>query len=108
MVEVIELIVKEMKGLKDSVTEVELQRAKDQIKGNLILALESTNSRMQNIARQEIYFGRYFSSDEIIRDVDAVRIGQVSDVLERLISKDSIAITALGPVTEKDIHGITL
>lgn len=108
VVEVIELIVKEMKGLKDSVTEVELQRAKDQIKGNLILALESTNSRMQNIARQEIYFGRYFSSEEIIRDVDAVRIGQVRDVLERLVRKDSIAITALGPVTEKDIHGISL
>ena len=47
--QVMELIVKEMRELADNMTEIELERAKAQLKGNLILGLESTSSRMQNI-----------------------------------------------------------
>lgn len=96
--EVIDLVVKEMKGLKDTIKEEELQRAKDQIKGNLILGLESTSNRMQNIARQEIYYGRYYSPEEVIRLIDGVTLNQVRNLAERLMSNDSIAITLLGPV----------
>lgn len=104
--EVIELIVNELNGLWDTITDDELRRAKEQIKGNLILALESTNSRMQNIARQEIYYGRYFSPEEIIRDVDAVKMGQVKALLEKMVRKNSIALTVYGPINEKEIKGI--
>jgi predicted Zn-dependent peptidase len=98
VLEVIELIMKEMTGLKDSITGTDLQRAKDQMKGNLILGLESTNGRMQNIARQEIYFGRYYSPTEIIREIDAVRLEEVRALAERMIRKNAIALTVLGPV----------
>lgn len=96
--EVIDLVVKEMRGLKDTIKEEELQRAKDQIKGNLILGLESTSNRMQNIARQEIYYGRYYSPEEVIRLIDGVTLNQVRNLAERLMGNDSIAITLLGPV----------
>jgi len=59
--EVGELIVKEMLGLSSTLTGDELEKAKRHLKGNMLLALESTNSRMNNIARQEMYFGRYIS-----------------------------------------------
>lgn len=104
--EVIELIAKEIKGLGSTVTVSELKKSKDQIKGNLIMALESTSSRMQNLARQEIYHGRHFSADEIIREVDSVTLGQVKELLERLVHEKAFALTLLGPVSEKDIKGI--
>lgn len=94
---VIELVVNEVRDLKESITAEEITRAKEQIKGNLILGLESTSNRMQNIARQEIYYGRYYSPDEVIRLIDSVTIRQVKDLAERL-SKGPMAITLLGPV----------
>ncbi|TAL25704.1 MAG: insulinase family protein, partial [Nitrospirae bacterium] len=105
--QVIELIIKEMRELADNMTEVELERAKAQLKGNLILGLESSSSRMQNIARQEIYYGRYFSPSELIKDIDAVDLKRVQELSKRLMSKNAFALTVFGPVSEVDIKGIT-
>lgn len=104
--EVIELIAREIRGLNNTITVSELKKSKDQIKGNLIMALESMSSRMQNLARQEIYHGRHFSPDEIIREVDAVTLEQVKELLERLVHEKAFALTLLGPVSEKDVKGI--
>lgn len=104
--EVAELIIREMKGLKDDLNDKELQKAKDQLKGNLLLGLESTNSRMQNIARQEIYYGKYFSPEEIMKEIDKVSIGQAKGLAADLLDENPIAVTVLGPVTNKEITGI--
>lgn len=106
--EVVELIAKEMKELKDSITDAELRRAKDQIKGNLILGLESSSSRMQNIARQEIYHGRYHSTEEIIREIDAVKMKQVKELSARLFEKGSAALTVFGPVQASQVPQLNL
>lgn len=106
-VEVIELIAGEMLKLKDSITEAELGRAKDQIKGNLILGLESSNNRMRNIAQQEIYFGRYYSPTEIIEKIEAVNLAQVKGLAERLIRKGSMAITTLGPLEQSQLSQLS-
>lgn len=108
VLEVIELVTSEMKGLKDAVTETELKRAKDQIKGNLILSLESSSSRMQNIARQEIYHGRYFSAEEIIREIDAVPLMKVKELSERLFASGAIALTVFGPVQASQLSQLSL
>ena len=60
----------------------ELRRAKDHLKGSLMLSLENTGSRMNHLARQEIYFGRHFTLDEImggIEDVEADDVQRISD-----------------------------
>lgn len=101
--EVIELIVKEVKEIRDTVTPNELQRAKNQLKGNLMLGLESTNNRMQNIARQEIYYGRYFSPEEITKEIDAVTMGQIRELSEVLFKGNAIALTALGPLQHSQL-----
>lgn len=108
VVEVIELIVKEMKGLKDTITDDELRRAKDQLKGNLILGLESTHSRMQNIARQEIYHERYFSPEEIISAIDEVPMKRIKELSAELITDGSIALTVLGPVQPSQLSQLPL
>jgi len=100
--EVCELIVKEMLELGSTLTDDELDKAKRHLKGNMILALESTSSRMNNIARQEMYYGRYISPDEIIKSVDKVKLAEVQALSERLIARDRFSATAFGPM-EKDV-----
>jgi predicted Zn-dependent peptidase len=104
--EVAELILSEMVALADTLTEIELDHAKKHLKGNLILGLESTNSRMNNIARQEIYFGRYISPDEIMKSVDEVSIAEVRELAARLIRKDLFSVTAYGPLQKNVLDGL--
>ncbi len=67
VIEVVDLIVAEFRKLKETpLPEEELTRAKDQVRGNILLGLESSNSRMANLARQEMYFRQFFTVDEII------------------------------------------
>jgi predicted Zn-dependent peptidase len=104
--EVAELIIHEMLSLKDTLTEEELDKAKRHLKGNMILGLESTNSRMNNIARQEINFGRYISPDEISKAVEMVSMKQLKELSERLLIKKSLSITAYGPIQKDVLDGI--
>jgi predicted Zn-dependent peptidase len=87
----------EFRKLKDEpLADEELTRAKDQLKGNILMGLESSNSRMANLARQEIYFGQFFTSDEIIARIDAVQVEQVQKMAQRLFDPERIAVTLLG------------
>jgi predicted Zn-dependent peptidase len=104
--EVLELILEEMNNLSDTLNEAELQRAKNQLKGNIILGLESTSSRMNNIARQEIYYGRYYSPKEMMNKVDSVTLNQIKDLVSKLVKKEYFSLTVYGPVHEEDLRGI--
>jgi predicted Zn-dependent peptidase len=95
--ECIALVMNEFKRLKqEPLTDEELTRAKDQLKGNILMGLESSNSRMANLARQEIYFGQFFTADEIIARIDAVQAAQVQGMAQRLFDPEKIAVTLLG------------
>ncbi len=98
--EVIELIMKEMTGLKDTISEEELRKTKDQLKGNIILGLESTGNTMSHIARQEIYYKRYISLEETIKQIEKINLNEIKEIAERLVSSNNFAITLLGPVKE--------
>src|SRR6202163_2043217 len=71
--QVLDLIVSEFRAMKKSLlTEEELTRSKNHLKGSLMLSLESTSARMSNLARQELYFRRFYSLDEILAGIEAV------------------------------------
>lgn len=76
----------------------ELRRAKDHLKGSLMLSLESTSSRMHNLARQELFFGRYVSMDEMLESVEAVNAEQVRELARTFFQPKSMAIAMLGPL----------
>lgn len=101
--EVVSITINEMNDLYRSITDDELQRAKAQLKGNLILALESTSNKMTNIAKQEIYYGKYFTPEEIIEMVEAVTLEDVRELSRTLLKDNSFALTVYGPVKEKDL-----
>jgi predicted Zn-dependent peptidase len=102
--EVVDLVVEELKGMKRPVLESELQRAKDHLKGSLMLSLENTSSRMSHLARQEIYFDRQFSLDETLEGVSRVTLHDLQRVAGDLFVNGSLLVTVLGP---KNGHGIT-
>jgi predicted Zn-dependent peptidase len=95
--EVVDLILAEFRKLKETpLSDEELTRAKDQVKGNILLGLESSNSRMANLARQEMYFHQFFTVDEVIARIDEVEAGQVQAMAQRLFDPERIAVTLLG------------
>jgi predicted Zn-dependent peptidase len=95
--ECIDLIMAEFARLKqEPLSQEELTRAKDQLKGNILMGLESSNSRMANLARQEMYFGHFFTSDEIIARVEAVQAEHVQRMAQQIFDPERIAVTLLG------------
>jgi predicted Zn-dependent peptidase len=97
--EVVDLCVEELRALKrDPVPDAELTRAKDHLKGSLMLSLENTASRMSHLARQEIYFDRHFGLDETLAGVQRVSAVDVQRVAADLFSDGSLAATVLGPL----------
>jgi predicted Zn-dependent peptidase len=95
--EVVDLILAEFRNLKqDPIPEEELTRAKDQLKGNILMGLESSTSRMANLARQEVYFQQFFTEEEIIARIDEVTAAQVQAMAQQLFDPALIAVTLLG------------
>src|SRR5882672_654155 len=102
--QVIDLTIQEFRALKESlVPEEELRRSKNHLKGSLMLSLESTSSRMSNLARQELYFGRFYSLDEILAGIEAVTREELQSLARQYFQTDQIAVTVLGP-----LNGFTL
>jgi predicted Zn-dependent peptidase len=96
-IEVVDLILLEFRKLKDELLPAEeLTRAKDQLKGNILMGLESSNSRMANLARQEMYFHQFFTVEEIIARIDLVDAAQVQAMAQKLFDPARIAVTLLG------------
>jgi predicted Zn-dependent peptidase len=97
--ELIDVVIAELRRLKDEpLPASELQRAKDHLKGSLMLNLESTSSRMSHLARQEIYFDRQFGLDETLEGVERVTLDDVQRVARDLFSDGALAATVLGAV----------
>jgi predicted Zn-dependent peptidase len=94
---VVQLILKEFHELKaGSVSAEELNRAKEQLKGSLMLSLESSGARMSNLGRQEMYFGQFITLDEIIQNIDGVTTEDLTDLANEFFRPETIAVTVLG------------
>jgi len=94
---VVQSVVAEFRRLKqEAITPDELRRSKDQLKGNLMLSLESSTARMSNLARQEMYFDRFYSMDEIIDRVEGVTAEAVMQLAQSCFTTENIAVTVLG------------
>jgi len=106
---VLSITLEEMRSIKQKgATADELSAAKLHLKGSILLSLESTVSRMSGIARQEYYFGRQFSSDEIIAHIDAVSLTDIQQVATSIVDPESLSLTLLGNLKSPGISTDTL
>jgi predicted Zn-dependent peptidase len=101
---VVDMTLQEFRQMKiDGATEQELVAAKRYLKGSILLSLESTVSRMSGIARQEYYFGKQFSPDQIIASIDAVTLDDIQKIAQRVVDPESVSLTLLGNVRNTSI-----
>ena len=95
--QVVMSILKELRDLRENpVPAEELRRAKDNLKGSLMLGLESTGARMSNLARQQIYFGRSIGMNELLEKVERVTAEDVQRITSTAFDPAKMALTVLG------------
>jgi predicted Zn-dependent peptidase len=97
-------ILKELRELKkNGITEDELRRAKDHLKGSLMLSLESTSSRMNRLAKHELHLGSFLTMDEMLASIDRVKHEEVQALVTELLDEDHLALTTLGPLDRRNL-----
>jgi predicted Zn-dependent peptidase len=97
--ELIDVVVAEIRQLKASgLSEIELRRSKDHLKGSLMLGLESTSSRMSHLARQEMYRDRTDGLDEMLASIERVSLDDVQRLTDQFFANGALGIAVLGNV----------
>lgn len=103
--ELIDVVVAEIRQMKaGGLDPVELRRAKDHLKGSLMLGLESTSSRMSHLARQEMYRDRTDGLDEMLASIERVTAEDVLRLADRFFVNGSLAVTVLGNVNGLQVN----
>lgn len=107
--EVVEIVTDELVNLKEKgITEQELAKTKEQLKGNLMLSLESTSNRMSRLAKSELFFNKIIPVEKIVENIEKVQVGDLQRIAQDLFKKDQFVLTAVGTVDEKIAEKIKL
>ncbi|WP_425060912.1 putative zinc protease [Sporomusa carbonis] len=102
--QVLELIKENLQELiKSGISEQELIKSKEQIKGSLLLGLESSSSRMSRIGKMEVTLGKFVPLDEVVSKIDRVMLNDVNQMIVRMFASENLCFTALGPVDSGSI-----
>jgi predicted Zn-dependent peptidase len=106
---VVGLTLKEFRRLREKLVPAEeLKRAKENIKGSIMLSLESSSSRMTHLAQQLIYFGRCYPLEEILARIDRVRAREIRQLANRIFVSSSLTLTALGSRDGRDLESVAM
>ncbi|MCL2827684.1 MAG: insulinase family protein [Oscillospiraceae bacterium] len=101
-VQALQLILEILQDLRENgVTDQELDRAREQVKSNVLMSLESTSARMNNLGKYELYHGAVPAPEEIIARYDGVTKADILAVAQRVIGFDQLAFSAVGQATDE-------
>ena len=99
----IDLIGRELRRVKkEGLKPVELRRAKQMARVNLLLSEESSSAQMGRLARNEMYFGRQISPRETLAAIEAVTLDDVQATAREMFDADLINVAAIGPIPERE------
>jgi predicted Zn-dependent peptidase len=99
--EVVRLVLEELRALRDrGPSDEEVEVAKEHLKGSLMLSLESTSSRMSNLARQEIYLGRQMTLEETLDGIERVTRRKLHNLARNVFDGRRLALAAVGRVSK--------
>jgi predicted Zn-dependent peptidase len=100
----IDVVAEQFAAIRDlRVGHDELHLAKEHMKGNLTLSLESTSSRMIRLGRNEFALGRHVAAEELERRIDEVTAGEVQELARELLVEENLGLCIIGPVDESTI-----
>jgi len=101
LTEVIKIIMDEINTIKSRyLSQEELDRSKEQLKGSYILGLESTSSRMNSIGKSELLLGRINTPEEVLKKIDNINMDNVIDVIDSVFTLDKIGFSAVGSIKD--------
>ena len=99
----ISLVIQELKRLREEpVPGAELQAAKEQLKGNLLLASENTDNRMTRLAKSEICFNKFVTIQEVLKNIDKTTSEEVGNLAREIFNSEYLSLAVLGPVNKKN------
>lgn len=103
--QVLDLIMENLREFKSKgINEQELIKSKEQIKGSLLLGLESSSSRMSRIGKMEVTLEKFVTLDEVVSKIDQVTLAEVNQMIEQMLVVEKLCFTALGPVDSLNIN----
>jgi predicted Zn-dependent peptidase len=101
------LIIKECNRLKKKkLSTVTLDQIKAQLKGNITLAMESTSARMNRLARQELVLEKYYSLDQMLKEIGKLKPSDILKAANLMFNNDSLAIAVKGPADKKALENV--
>ncbi|MDH4158340.1 MAG: insulinase family protein [candidate division Zixibacteria bacterium] len=83
-----------------------LEKAKNQLKGNIVLGMEATQSRMNRLGRQELMYGEFRTLERTLKEIDRVSSSDILELSNRLFDTDRMAIAVLGPADRKALNHV--
>lgn len=102
--ELVPVIAQEMHALTVTANEPEIARARAQLKAGLLMSLESSSSRMDQIGRQMLVYGRVLPIEEIVAAIDTVDAAAVHKVAARTLSAAPLTLAAIGPLSQLESY----
>jgi predicted Zn-dependent peptidase len=105
--EVVPIICHELTRSTKDISDIEVIRARAQIKASILMSLESTSSRCEQVARQLLIYGRVIPLDEVIAKIEAVDTQSVMRAASRIIDS-TLTVTALGPINALESYDATV
>ena len=100
--EVMDLISQEVKGMfTDKITGEQLAKAKEQLKSNFLLSLESAGSRMNSIGRTMLMLDKILTPDELVTKIDAIDMDAFYNVCDKIFKMDQVSISLVGKQVEE-------
>jgi predicted Zn-dependent peptidase len=101
---VVNLVLKELKAFASGgITTKEFSRAKEQLKGGMLLGLETSDSRMMKLARDEMYYGRYVPVKEVVAEIDKLTLRTVKSLAARVLRPGDMTLVAIGKLTRRQL-----
>ena len=98
-IQIIDIILREFSQIKkQGISKEELERAREYIKGTLVLGLETTNARMNWMARSEFYHGYIHNIDEVFNNFDKVTLDDIINVAEMYIQNKFLSLAIIGNI----------
>ncbi|HAR61827.1 MAG: insulinase family protein [Candidatus Margulisiibacteriota bacterium] len=101
--QVVQLIMAELSKIRGGdISEAEIKKAKEHLKGNMVLSLESSNSRMSWNSKNFFYFDKFFTVEDVFSSINAVTLEDVTSIANTLFLPEKLCLTAIGPFTNED------
>lgn len=105
----VDLLIEEVEKIKnDDISDAEFSSTKLQLTGNLLLGLESSTNRMNRLARNELYIGRFLSINETIKNIEKVKKADLTRVARKYLGPERASLVILGPVDRSILRHISI